>query len=153
MIAITPQTPKPSKIAIKIFLRCGSKRSISDSPPSWTGFGSKFGLASLGSFLSSWSATAYRDVAQFACLVAWTSRTRWALPAAALIWASVARAEGERALSVGLGWATFSAPGVAMPNMEPPAVSPDIGGALMVSYERAIGTDVALRGELAGGVF
>lgn len=65
----------------------------------------------------------------------------------------LARAENERALSLGLGYATFSAPGEAMDDMEPPSVSPTVGGALSVSYERAIGTDVALRAELAGGVF
>jgi hypothetical protein len=64
-----------------------------------------------------------------------------------------AHAENERALSLGLGWATFSAPGQASGNMAPPSVSPDIGGALAVTYERAIGSDVALRGELAAGVF
>jgi hypothetical protein len=37
--------------------------------------------------------------------------------------------------------------------MAPPTISPDVGGALGVSYEHAIGTDIALRGELAGGLF
>lgn len=68
--------------------------------------------------------------------------------------AGPARAEGESALSLGLSWATFSAPGKSSGNgQQPPAVSPDIGGALSLSYERAFGTDFALRGELAGGVF
>lgn len=67
--------------------------------------------------------------------------------------ATPAWAENERALSVNLGWATFSVPGKATGNMTPPTVSPDVGGALGVSYEHAIGTDIALRGELAGGVF
>jgi hypothetical protein len=66
---------------------------------------------------------------------------------------SPAWAEGERALSVGLGWATFSAPGKASGNMAPPALSPDVGGSLTVAYERAIGSDLALRAELAGGLF
>jgi hypothetical protein len=66
---------------------------------------------------------------------------------------STAQADSEQALSVGFGYATFSAPGEAMGSMEPPSVSPTIGGALSLSYERAIGTDVALRAELAGGVF
>ena len=57
----------------------------------------------------------------------------------------LAHAEGERALSVGLGWATFSIPGEAMGNMEPDSVTPDVGGALAVTYEHAIGTDLALR--------
>ena len=64
-----------------------------------------------------------------------------------------ARAEGERALSFGLGWATFSIPGEAVNNMPPPTLSPDAGGAISLSYEHAIGSDVALRGELAGGAF
>jgi len=64
-----------------------------------------------------------------------------------------AHAEGERALSAGLGWATFSALGKPMNRQAPPTLSPDIGGALVVSYEYSISSDIALRGELAGGVF
>lgn len=65
-----------------------------------------------------------------------------------------ARAEGERALSLQLSWATFSVPGVAdNTNMEPPAVTPTIGGALAGIYEHAVSTDFSLRGELAGGLF
>jgi hypothetical protein len=64
-----------------------------------------------------------------------------------------AHAENERALSVGLGWATFSVPGKQVGNMEPPSITPDVGGALAVTYEHAIGTDVGIRAELAGGVF
>lgn len=66
---------------------------------------------------------------------------------------STASAEGERALSAGLAWATFSVPGKATGNMEPPSITPDIGGSLAVSYEHAIGTDIALRAELVGGLF
>src|SRR5215468_6485678 len=66
---------------------------------------------------------------------------------------SMAHADGERALSAGIGWATFSAPGKAMGRQAPPTLSPDVGGALAVSYERSISTDLSLRGELAGGVF
>src|SRR6185503_12353375 len=74
--------------------------------------------------------------------------------AACLIAASgVAHADGERALSASLGWATFSAPGKAMGRQAPPTLSPDIGGALAVSYEHAISTDISLRAELAGGAF
>jgi len=65
----------------------------------------------------------------------------------------VAHGEGERALSVSLGWATFSALGKPMGKQAPPTLSPDIGGVLGVSYEDAISTDLALRAELAGGVF
>jgi hypothetical protein len=67
--------------------------------------------------------------------------------------AGTARAESEQAISVGLGWATFSAPGEAMDGREPPSLSPTIGGSLGVSYERHIGTDFALRAELVGGLF
>lgn len=70
-----------------------------------------------------------------------------------LLISTPAWAEGERALSLGLGWATFSVPGKAMGNQTPPDITPDAGGALSVSYEHAIGTDVALRGELVGGMF
>jgi len=56
-----------------------------------------------------------------------------------------AHAEGERALSVGLGWATFSALGKPMGKQAPPTLSPDIGGMLGLSYEQAISTDLALR--------
>jgi hypothetical protein len=66
---------------------------------------------------------------------------------------STALADSEQALSVGLGYATFSTPGEAVGNMQPPTITPTIGGALSVSYERAIGSDVALRAELVGGVF
>ncbi len=70
-----------------------------------------------------------------------------------LLVASPAWAEGERALSVGFSYATFSLTGKAMGNMAPPTLSPDLGGALSASYERAIGSDFSLRGELAGAVF
>jgi hypothetical protein len=65
----------------------------------------------------------------------------------------LAHGESEQALSFGLGYATFSVPGEAMDNMPPPSLSPTWGWGLSASYERAIGTDVALRGELAGGMF
>ncbi len=72
----------------------------------------------------------------------------------ALGWpASAARAENEQALSVGVGYATFSVPGPAVENMAPPAVSPDWGGVVSATYERMIGSDVGLRGELAGSLF
>ena len=72
---------------------------------------------------------------------------------ALLLCATPAWAEGERALSAGIGWATFSVPGKASGNQTPPDITPDGGGALSASYEHAIGTDVALRGELAFGMF
>ncbi len=64
-----------------------------------------------------------------------------------------AHADNERALSASLAWATFSVPGEATGNMEPPQITPDIGGALAVSYEHALGSEVSLRFELAGGLF
>jgi hypothetical protein len=66
---------------------------------------------------------------------------------------STAHAEGERAISVGLGWATFSTKGKPVGRQAPPTLSPDAGGALTVSYEHSVSTDLSLRGELAGGVF
>src|SRR5690606_14352612 len=78
---------------------------------------------------------------------------RLLLIAASLLACGVAHAENERALSVGLGWATFSIPGEAAGNREPGSVTPDVGGALAVTYEHAIGSDLALRGELVGGLF
>lgn len=81
---------------------------------------------------------------------------RPALPALLLVLASggtPAHAENERALSVGLGWATFSVPGEPSGNMAPPSISPDGGGAVAVTYEHSIGSDLALRGELVGGIF
>lgn len=62
-------------------------------------------------------------------------------------------AESEQALSVGFGWATFSAPGEAMGDMEPEALAPTIGGSLAVTYEHHVGTDLALRAEVVGGLF
>ncbi|MFN0251350.1 MAG: hypothetical protein ACKV2T_31030 [Kofleriaceae bacterium] len=64
-----------------------------------------------------------------------------------------ASAEGERALSLGLGWATFSVPGEPVDNMEPPQISPDIGGAAAITYEHSISTDLSLRVEAAFGAF
>lgn len=75
--------------------------------------------------------------------------------AAALVaLAGPAAADSERALSVSLGWATFSVPGEpTMKDMDPPAVTPTVGGALSAQYEHMIGSDLGLRVELAGGVF
>lgn len=66
---------------------------------------------------------------------------------------STAQADGDRALSASLGWATFSATGKPVGKQAPPTLSPDVGGALAVSYEQSISTDLSLRAELAGGVF
>jgi hypothetical protein len=67
--------------------------------------------------------------------------------------AGTAAAEGDRALSLGVGWATWSAPGKKVGAMAPPVLSPDGGVSLALVYEHAVGTDLALRGEVAGGVF
>jgi hypothetical protein len=75
------------------------------------------------------------------------------LAAVVAVGGRTAHADGERSLSVGLAWATFSAVGKPVGKQAPPTLSPDIGGALTASYELAIATDIALRGELAGGVF
>ncbi len=65
-----------------------------------------------------------------------------------------ARAESERALSVGIGWATFSTEvKPASGSMAPVSVSPDLGGTLSIAYEHMIGSDLGLRTELAGGMF
>jgi Outer membrane protein beta-barrel domain len=83
--------------------------------------------------------------------VAWTSTALAVLPVIAL--SSAARAEGERALSVGLSFASFSTPGKKVGSQAPPDITPDGGGALSLSYERTFGTDFSLRGELAGAYF
>ena len=69
--------------------------------------------------------------------------------------ATHAQADSEKALSAGLGWATFSIPGSGPPvnNQPPPAVTPDLGGALSLMYEQMIGSDVGVRVEAAGGLF
>ncbi|HEY5927455.1 MAG TPA: hypothetical protein VIV11_37480 [Kofleriaceae bacterium] len=85
--------------------------------------------------------------------MAWTPRPTQLLPVIVCAFAAPAAAEGERALSGGLSWATFSVPGEAEGNMEPPNITPDVGGTLALIYEHAIGSDFSLRGEAAGGVF
>ena len=68
-------------------------------------------------------------------------------------WAVPAAAENEQAVSLGAGFASFSAPGEAMMNMAPPSVSPDWGTGLFASYERMIGSDLGLRASAAGTLF
>jgi hypothetical protein len=67
----------------------------------------------------------------------------------------VARADGDRALSLGLGYATFSLPGVQKQgsNMVPPDITPYGGGQLTLAYEHGLSTDLSLRIEGAGGAF
>lgn len=69
------------------------------------------------------------------------------------LWATPAAAENEQALSVGLGYASFSAPGEAKENMAPTTTSPDWGSGLFLSYERMIGSDLGLRVDAAGALF
>jgi hypothetical protein len=83
----------------------------------------------------------------------YNSRVKTCAVLTLLLLAGAARADGESAVSVGLGWATFSAPGEAMDRQAPPTLSPDVGGVLAVSYERSISNNVGVRAELAGGVF
>jgi hypothetical protein len=64
-----------------------------------------------------------------------------------------ALAEDERALSAGVGWASFSTIGKSINRQAPPALSSDAGGVATVSYEQSVSTDISLRGELAGGAF
>lgn len=66
---------------------------------------------------------------------------------------STAHADGDRAVSASVGWATFSTPGKPMRNQAPPTLSPDVGGVVAVSYERSVSSDISLRAELAGGMF
>ncbi len=70
-----------------------------------------------------------------------------------VLWCAAAHAEGEQALSASLGYATFSTPGKMKNGQTPPAITPDFGGSLSVIYERAVSSDVSLRGEGAGAVF
>jgi hypothetical protein len=64
-----------------------------------------------------------------------------------------AHADGESAVSMSVGWATFSVPGKPMDRQAPPTLSPDVGGMAAVSYERSISSDFGLRAELAGGLY
>jgi len=69
------------------------------------------------------------------------------------VWALPAAAENEQGLSLGIGYARFSAPGEAKMNMAPPSVSPTWGTGLFGSYERMIGTDLGFRADLGGNFF
>jgi hypothetical protein len=65
----------------------------------------------------------------------------------------IAHADGESALSMSGGFASFSTPGKKTGTMEPPALSPDWGLSLSGVYERALGTDLELRAEVATAMF
>ncbi len=75
------------------------------------------------------------------------------LVALAVVAALAVPARAEDALSVGLGWATFSTVGVKKGSMAAPALSPDVGGAGNLTYEHGLGTDLSLRADLGGGMF
>jgi hypothetical protein len=65
-----------------------------------------------------------------------------------------AYADGEKALSVGLGYATYSTPGEAPQSGEPPpTLTPTAGAGIRASYEWAFTSDLSIRGSLAGGGF
>jgi hypothetical protein len=64
-----------------------------------------------------------------------------------------ARAEGDRAVSLGMGWATFTTPGKKVGSMEPPAITPDWGLGTSAIYEHGVSTDISLRGEVAADLF
>jgi hypothetical protein len=64
-----------------------------------------------------------------------------------------AHADGDRALSASLGFATFSVPKPTKSNQQPTDLTPDGGASLAVMYEHGISTDLALRAEAAGGLF
>jgi hypothetical protein len=70
-----------------------------------------------------------------------------------MLLARAVHAEGDQALSASVSWATFSVPGEPVGRQAPPTLTPDWGGALAVSYERSISTDLSLRAEVAGGLF
>ena len=80
-------------------------------------------------------------------------RVRVAAFVIVLLSARAVHAEGDQALSVSVGWATFSVPGKPVRNKVPPTLTPDFGGVLAVSYERSISTELSLRAEAAGGLF
>jgi hypothetical protein len=75
------------------------------------------------------------------------------LPGLIALAAGTAHADGDRALSLEVGWATFTTPGKKVGAMEPPAITPDVGGSLSGIYEHAVSSDVSLRGELGGNLF
>jgi hypothetical protein len=74
-----------------------------------------------------------------------------ALAAALCCLGSVA---ADQAISLGAGWATYSALGTpATPNKAPPTLTPDVGAHLQVSYEHGVSREVSLRTELATAMF
>jgi hypothetical protein len=65
-----------------------------------------------------------------------------------------ARADREKALSVGLGFSSYATPGKpAKEGDPPPTLTPTAGGAVRLMYELTWTTDLSFRGSLAGGAF
>jgi hypothetical protein len=84
--------------------------------------------------------------------VAWTSRALVLLPVIGL--AAPAGADGDdRALSLSLGYATFSEPGKPAHNQQSTTITPDFGITPSIIYEHGFATDFSLRGELGGALF
>jgi hypothetical protein len=68
--------------------------------------------------------------------------------------AGVAHADGDRALTLGLGYATFSVPGTMSTNGQPPPpITPDGGGMLDGTYQHGLSDDLYLRAEAVAAVF
>ncbi len=78
---------------------------------------------------------------------------QWVVIACVAALPGVALAEGDRALSADVGWATFSAPGPKMGSKTPAEVAPDAGVSIGATYEHSIGSDFSLRGDLACAAF
>ena len=81
-----------------------------------------------------------------------STRTATQLLPVILCLSTPAWAEGERAVSAGVGPATFVTPAEPVEGMEPTTVSAP-GGSIGISYEHSVSSDFSLRGELAGAIF
>jgi hypothetical protein len=83
-----------------------------------------------------------------------TGEVTWTLGLALVLGAApTARADGDRALSLGFGFATFSLPAPPKTTKTPTELSPDWGLGLGVTYEHGFSTDLSFRGEVVGGLF
>jgi hypothetical protein len=67
--------------------------------------------------------------------------------------AGTAYADGDQALSVGAGLATFSVPAPTKPGKTPVSLAPDVGFTVGGIYEKGFSTDLSLRGEAFGSVY
>jgi hypothetical protein len=78
----------------------------------------------------------------------------WVLMAVLLSIPATARADREKALSVGLGFSSYATPGKpAKDGDPPPTLSPTAGAALRLMYELAWTRDLSFRGSIAAGAF